>query len=287
MPEVFQTSRRVEFRDTDAAGIVHFSNFFIYMEQAEHAFLRSLGLGVMCEIDGTQVSWPRVHAECNYRNAIRFEEMIDVAVSINRIGSSSVTYRFQFFAGLNTRGGWIDHRRLLPAATRTKASIDPHSVSVRRSPDSVSGRDKLVVSAYLQVLTIRLAAGVGRLSDSTRQQHARYFLDAQQADGGFGGREGDSDLYYTAFALRALSILGELYGDVAERAEQFLKPQLASHQTIVDFFSLFYAANLLKVASGKDIFADSDPNWPDQVAGFWNHCDDLTVGTPKHRKGMV
>ncbi len=124
------------------------------------------------------------------------------------------------------------------------------------------------MSAYLQELTIRLAAGVGRLSDSTRQQHTRYFLDAQKPDGGFGGREGDSDLYYTAFALRALSILGELYGDVAERAEQFLKPQLASHQTIVDFFSLFYAANLLKVASGKDIFADSDPNWPDQVAGF-------------------
>ncbi len=96
MPEVFQTSRRVEFRDTDAAGIVHFSNFFIYMEQAEHAFLRSLGLGVMCDIDGTQVSWPRVHAECNYRNAIRFEEMIEVAVSVSRIGSSSVTYRFQF-----------------------------------------------------------------------------------------------------------------------------------------------------------------------------------------------
>ena len=96
MPEVFQTSRRVEFRDTDTAGIVHFSNFFAYMEQAEHAFLRSLGLGVISEIDGLRISWPRVNAECNYRNAIRFEEVIDIELSVARIGTRSVTYAFNF-----------------------------------------------------------------------------------------------------------------------------------------------------------------------------------------------
>ena len=124
------------------------------------------------------------------------------------------------------------------------------------------------MSAYLQNLTVRLAEGVGRLDESTRQRHTDYFLAAQQSDGGFAGREGGSDLYYTTFAMRGLSILGELYGEVADRVEAFLKPQLSSHQTIVDFFSLFYAANLLKVSAGKDIFADSDPNWPRQVADF-------------------
>jgi geranylgeranyl transferase type-2 subunit beta len=124
------------------------------------------------------------------------------------------------------------------------------------------------VSAYLQNLTIRLATGVGQLPESVRQKHTDYFLAAQQDDGGFGGREGESDLYYTTFAMRGLSILGELYGEVADRIESFLKPKLTSHQTIVDFFSLFYAANLLKVSAGNDIFVDSDPNWPDQVASF-------------------
>ncbi len=124
------------------------------------------------------------------------------------------------------------------------------------------------MSAYLQNLTIRLAEGVGRLPEETREIHTRYFLAAQQPDGGFAGREGGSDLYYTTFAMRGLSILGELYGDVAERIEGFLKPKLSSHQTIVDFFSLFYAANLLKVSSGRDIFADADPAWPTQVARF-------------------
>lgn len=124
------------------------------------------------------------------------------------------------------------------------------------------------MSVYLQQLTVRLAEGIGQLSEERRQRHTDYFLRAQQEDGGFAGREGTSDLYYTTFAMRGLSILGELYGEVAERVESFLKPKLSSHQTIVDFFSLFYAANLLKVSSGKDIFAGSDAGWPDQVAQF-------------------
>ena len=124
------------------------------------------------------------------------------------------------------------------------------------------------MSVYLQNLTIRLAQGVGNLPESVRQLHADYFLSAQRPDGGFCGREGESDLYYTTFAMRGLSILGELYGDVADRIEAFLKPMLSSHQTIVDFFSLFYAANLLKVSAGNDIFVGSDPSWPDQVADF-------------------
>lgn len=124
------------------------------------------------------------------------------------------------------------------------------------------------MSIYLQQLTVRLAEGVGRLPESSRQLQADYFLAAQQPDGGFAGREGGSDLYYTTFAMRGLSILGELYGDVADLVAKFLRSKLSTHQTIVDFFSLFYAANLLKVSSGIDIFESSDANWQDQVADF-------------------
>ena len=97
MSKTFQHSRLIEFRDTDMAGIVHFSNFFAYMEQAEHAFLRSIGLGVICNVDGNEISWPRVNASCNYRQAIRFEETIDIHVRVARIGSKSITYDFEFF----------------------------------------------------------------------------------------------------------------------------------------------------------------------------------------------
>ena len=122
------------------------------------------------------------------------------------------------------------------------------------------------MSSYLQNLTIRLATGLGNLPEETRELHGGYFLRAQKDDGGFGGRMGGSDLYYTSFALRGLSILGLLYGEVAEKAADFLRGQLSGRQTIVDFFSLFYAANLLKVSAGIDIFQDSDPAWRDNIA---------------------
>lgn len=99
MSQIFTTRRRVEFRDTDAAGIVHFSVFFAYMEQAEHELLRSLGLSVIQEFAGQTVSWPRVHAECNYRRPARFEDELEIHVSVARIGDKSVTYQFEFRCG--------------------------------------------------------------------------------------------------------------------------------------------------------------------------------------------
>ena len=54
----FVYRKRVEFADTDMAGIVHFSRFFVYMEMAEHAFWRSLGLSVHGTLDGRIIGWP-------------------------------------------------------------------------------------------------------------------------------------------------------------------------------------------------------------------------------------
>lgn len=124
------------------------------------------------------------------------------------------------------------------------------------------------MTTYLQELTVRLATGLGRLDEAVRTRHTEYLLAAQKDDGGFGGRQGDSDLYYTSFALRGLSILGELYGPVAEKAARFLQQQISSKQSVVDFFSLFYAGQLLKVSAGLDIFAGFDRGWEDNVATF-------------------
>lgn len=121
---------------------------------------------------------------------------------------------------------------------------------------------------YLADLTIRLATGIGRLPEARRQKHADYLRAAQRGDGGFAGREGGSDLYYTGFALRGLAILGELYGPVAERAASFLQSRLTSRESIVDFFSLIYGAMLLESAAGIDIFRDAPSTWRQTVADF-------------------
>ena len=95
-PLSFRTKRRVEFRDTDAAGIVHFSAFFVYMEQAEHEMLRSLGLSVAAHDDHGEIGWPRIAASCEFLNPARFEEVLDVEVRVDRLGRTSITYAFSF-----------------------------------------------------------------------------------------------------------------------------------------------------------------------------------------------
>jgi geranylgeranyl transferase type-2 subunit beta len=119
---------------------------------------------------------------------------------------------------------------------------------------------------YLESLTLRLAAGIAELPEATRRRHGEYLLAAQRTDGGFAGREGGSDLYYTGFGLRGLALLGHLYGEPAERAAGFLRSRLGGQESIVDFFSLVYGAALLVTSAGIDLFAQSGPAWRDNVA---------------------
>src|SRR5262245_54290813 len=96
MATPFQTTRRVEFGDTDMAGIVHFANFFRYMESAETEFLRSLGLSVSWEQDGRRYGFPRVSATCDFSRPARFGDLLTVAVTVEKVGQKSVTYRHDF-----------------------------------------------------------------------------------------------------------------------------------------------------------------------------------------------
>jgi acyl-CoA thioester hydrolase len=96
---VFSTSKRVEFGDTDMAGIVHFANFFRYMEAAECDFLRSRGLSVKLDWEGQTIGFPRVSASCDYVSPAHFEDVLDVAVAIERIGTKSVTFAIEFSRG--------------------------------------------------------------------------------------------------------------------------------------------------------------------------------------------
>lgn len=95
--ETFRTHRRVEFAETDAAAIAHFASFLRYMEEAEHQMLRHLGWSVMHQLtSGAHLTWPRVHVECDFHGAARFEDVLDIQVTIARMGTRSVTYSFQF-----------------------------------------------------------------------------------------------------------------------------------------------------------------------------------------------
>lgn len=97
MPYEFKLLRRVEFADTDMAGIMHFSNFFRFMEATETAFMRSLGFSVVLSRCGLDVCLPRVHAECDYAMPLRFEDEVLVHLLVERKGARTLTYQFRFF----------------------------------------------------------------------------------------------------------------------------------------------------------------------------------------------
>jgi geranylgeranyl transferase type-2 subunit beta len=124
----------------------------------------------------------------------------------------------------------------------------------------------MAAEPYLPRLTARLADGVRRLPAEVRTSHAGYLRAAQNLDGGFSGREGGSDLYYTGFALRGLAVLDALTPEIGERAAGFLRSSLSQEASIVDFFSLLYASLLVQSTGGPDVLAGSPADWPERVA---------------------
>ena len=92
----FKATRRVEFADTDMAGIVHYSNFFRFLETAEHGFFRSLGFSVVMDNTSPPVGWPRVHAECDYLQPLRFEDEVEIHMLISEKKTKSLSYVFRF-----------------------------------------------------------------------------------------------------------------------------------------------------------------------------------------------
>lgn len=91
----FKTTRRVEFNETDMAGIVHFTHFFRYMEYAEHAFLRSLGFSVVMPQTHPPIGFPRVHTSCDFRRPLRFEDLIEIHLLIQEKRARSIAYQFR------------------------------------------------------------------------------------------------------------------------------------------------------------------------------------------------
>lgn len=87
----FRWKARILFIDTDASGRIHYTSLFRYFEMAEIEFFRSIG--VLHEHPG--VSFPRVHVECDYRSAIRYDDLLVFEVSVGRIGNTSLQLKFR------------------------------------------------------------------------------------------------------------------------------------------------------------------------------------------------
>jgi len=86
----------VQFAETDLAGVLHFANYYRMMEEVEHAFWRSRGSSVItCSNDAT-ISWPRVVTSCEYIAPVHFEDVLELRLTVARLGERSVAYDIEF-----------------------------------------------------------------------------------------------------------------------------------------------------------------------------------------------
>jgi geranylgeranyl transferase type-2 subunit beta len=143
---------------------------------------------------------------------------------------------------------------------------------------------------YLHELTIRLALGAEGIDESIRKRHSDWLVQQQRPDGGFAGREGESDPYYTAFALRGLWIVDALDTEIASRAAVFLRTRLSRKESIIDLISLIFAAAICELATGVVVISDDDENWRTNVASLLAELRTADGGfakTPEGRAGST
>src|SRR5947209_8844551 len=95
----FSITHRVQFSETDMAGVVHFANYFRWMEMVEHAFFRSLGLSVMMTHEAIEIGWSRVSTSCEYFGPARFEDELTFRLRVTKVGGKSLSYEVDFLKG--------------------------------------------------------------------------------------------------------------------------------------------------------------------------------------------
>ena len=135
MPSEFTQRRQIEFHETDMAGIVHFSNYFRFMEEVEHAFFRSIGSSVHGEDDaGNMFGFVRVNAQCDYRAPLRYQQVLEIRLRISHISNKSITYIHDFHPV--DADGHVDQATLLARGTITVVYVTkgPHDSKMTSMP---------------------------------------------------------------------------------------------------------------------------------------------------------
>ena len=97
MSAEFSITREVEFAETDMAGIMHFTHFYRWMEVCEHEFLRSLDLSVDMKHGEDRIGWPRVKTSCRFKRPLRFEDEVELRLSVREVRDRSIVYGVDFW----------------------------------------------------------------------------------------------------------------------------------------------------------------------------------------------
>jgi acyl-CoA thioester hydrolase len=126
--------RMVEFAETDMAGIAHFSNFYRWMEAAEHALFRAAGLSVHRTSAEVDSGFARVDARCRFVSPLRYQEWFEIETVVAKIGRSSMRYAFVFRRCAGEDGPSVEPPLAIGSITAVHVPKKPGSTELRSAP---------------------------------------------------------------------------------------------------------------------------------------------------------
>ena len=133
----FRLRRRVHFYEVDSAGIVHFSWYFRYMEEAEHALWREAGLSIAPP--SAEIGFPRVSAAFEYHQVLRFEEEFEASIRITTIAPKTMSYVCRL-----TRDGTLIATGTLTIACVNKRAVPWKMIAI---PTEITSRFEVATAA--------------------------------------------------------------------------------------------------------------------------------------------
>lgn len=119
---------------------------------------------------------------------------------------------------------------------------------------------------YLFLLADRVSRGLREIAPERLTLHREFLVRQQTDSGGFRGREGDADLYYTGFAVRALAVSGGLESDCRDRIASYLSSIDPLRLGVIDLLSWLYSALVVQAAGGADLLQNAPTDFAERIA---------------------
>ncbi len=95
------TSLRVRYKETDQMGVVYYSNYLVWLEVARAELMRSMGCAYRGIEEDMGLRMMVLEAKCRYKSPARYDDLLDIACSVTKLGSSSITFEYKVMRGLD------------------------------------------------------------------------------------------------------------------------------------------------------------------------------------------
>jgi acyl-CoA thioester hydrolase len=121
----FSYSRKIQFYETDAMGVVHHSNYIRWFEEARVEFMDHMGYGY-AKLNGVGIDIAVTGVSCEYRSMARFGEMVEIHLRLAALSHARMTVRYEVSDAASgtvrvtgeTRHGFVSRETARPIALK-------------------------------------------------------------------------------------------------------------------------------------------------------------------------